>query len=167
VVGRVLELGAEVVTATHQLVAGAEARVQAAARLASAADDPAVRAAAGQVAETAGRQLVDGRVMVALPLVAPVLDFAAAMSDGEPLPRAIAGAVGGAVGADVGGRVGLAACGGQAAATQGAGLVVCPILTAVGGAVGAQAGKAAALHLYDKVAGPPGPTPPAGHHDRT
>ena len=43
----------------------------------------------------------------------------------------------------------LAACGGEAAATQGAGLFVCPALTVVGGTLGAQAGKAAALHVYD------------------
>ena len=49
----------------------------------------------------------------------------------------------------------MAACGGEAAATQGAGLIVCPTLTAIGGAVGAEAGQRAALHVYDKLAGPP------------
>jgi uncharacterized protein YukE len=154
-VGRVLEAGAEVATATHHLVAGAEARVRAAGRLAVGADDPAVRAAAGRVAQAAGRPMVDGRVLGALPLFAPVLDFTASVSHGEPWPRAFAGAVGGAIGADLGGRIGLAACGGEVAATQGAGLIVCPALTAVGGALGAQAGKTAALHVYDKLAGPP------------
>jgi hypothetical protein len=158
----VLEAGAEAATTTHHLVAAAEARVHAAARLATTADDPAVRAAAGRVVETAGRPLLDGRALGALPLVAPVLDFAAAASHGESLPRAAAGAIGGAIGADVGGRVGLAACGGQAAATQGAGIVVCPALTAVGGALGSRAGKGAALHLYDSIAGPPGPPRAAG-----
>jgi hypothetical protein len=156
-VGWVLEAGAEAAIATHHLAAAAEAWVQAAARLATTADDPAVRAAAGRVVETAGRPLLDGRALGALPLVAPVLDFAAAASHGESLPRAAAGAVGGAIGADVGGRVGLAACGGQAAATQGAGIVVCPALTAFGGALGSRAGKEAALHLYDSIAGPPEP----------
>jgi uncharacterized protein YukE len=155
VVTRVLEVGAEVAAATHHLAAGAEARVQAAARLAATADDPAVRAAAARVAQVAGRPLVDGSALAALPLVAPVLAFGAAVSDGEPLPRALAGAVGSAVGADLGSRAGLAACGGEAAATQGAGLIVCPALSAVGGALGAQAGKAAALHVYDEIAGPP------------
>jgi hypothetical protein len=162
VVGRLLEAGAEVATATHHLAAAAEARIQAAGRLAATADDPAVRSAAGRVAQTAGRPLVDGRILGALPLVAPVLDLTASLRHGEPLPRALTGAVGGAIGADLGGRVGLAACGGEAAATQGAGLVVCPALTAVGGALGAQAGKAAALHVYDELAGPPvrpGPEP--------
>jgi uncharacterized protein YukE len=154
-VGRVLEAGAEVATATHHLAAAAETRVQAAARLAATADDPAVRAAAGRVAQAAGRPMADGRFLIALPLVAPVLDFTASVSHGEPLPRALAGAIGGAVGADLGGRIGLAACGGEAAATQGAGLIVCPALTAVGGVLGAQAGKGAALHVYDKLAGPP------------
>ena len=45
-VGRALEAGAEVATATHHLVAAAEARLQAAVRLAMTADDPAVRSAA-------------------------------------------------------------------------------------------------------------------------
>ena len=157
--GRVLEAGAEVALATHHLVAAAEARVRAAARLAATADDPAVRTAAGQVAQAAGRPLIDGRVMGALPLAAPVMDFTASVSSGEPLPRALAGALGGAIGADLGSRAGLAACGGEAAATQGAGLFVCPALTVVGGTLGAQAGKAAALHVYDKVAGPPAATP--------
>jgi hypothetical protein len=152
--GRALEAGAEVATATHHLVAAAEARVQAAGRLAATADDPAVRTAASRVAQAAGRPLLDGRVLGALPLFAPVLDFTASVSHGEPLPRALAGAVGSAVGADLGGRAGLAICGGEAAATQGVGLVVCPTLTAVGGALGAQAGKAAALHVYDELTGP-------------
>jgi hypothetical protein len=155
VVGRVLEVGAEVAAATHHLVVGAEARVQAAGRLAATADDPAVRAAAARVAQAAGRPLLDGSALAALPLVAPVLAFGAAVSEGEPLPRALAGAVGSAVGADLGSRAGLAACGGEAAATQGAGLIVCPTLSAVGGALGAQAGRAAALHVYDEIAGPP------------
>ena len=158
--GRVLEAGAEVAAATHHLVTAAEARVRAAGRLAGTADDPAVRAAAARVAEAAGRPLIDGRVLGALPVAAPVLDFTASVSHGEPVPRALAGALGGAIGADLGSRAGLAACGGEAAATQGAGLFVCPALTVVGGALGAQAGKAAALHVYDKIAGPP-EAPPA------
>jgi len=154
-VGRVLEAGAELATATHHLVAAAEARVRAAVRLAGTADDPSVRTAAGRVALAAGRPLVDGRILGALPLAAPMLDFTASVSHGEPLPRAFAGALGGAIGADLGSRAGLAACGGEAAATQGVGLVICPTLTVVGGALGAQAGKTAALHVYDEIAGPP------------
>jgi hypothetical protein len=150
-----LEAGAEVATATHHLVTAAEARIEAAARLAVAADDPAVRTAAGRVVETAGRPLVDGTVLGALPLAAPILELTAAIRHGDPLPRALAGALGSAVGADLGGRAGLAACGGEAAVTEGAGLIVCPTLTAVGGALGAQAGRAAALHVYDELAGPP------------
>jgi uncharacterized protein YukE len=167
VVNRTLELGAEVATATHHLVSAAEARVAAAGRLAAVAGNPAVRAAAGRVAETAGRPMLDGRIITALPLAAPVLDFTAAVRHGEPLPRALAGALGSAVGADLGGRLGLAACGGEAAATQGAGLIVCPTLTAVGGVLGAQAGRAAFLHVYDDLTGydevtgtpEPGPAP--------
>jgi hypothetical protein len=158
-VNRALELGAEVATATHHLVSAAEARAAAAGRLAAVADDPAVRAAAGRVAEAAGRPMVDGRIIVALPLAAPVLEFTAAVRHGEPLPRALAGALGSAVGADLGSRLGLAACGGEAAATQGAGLIVCPTLTAVGGVLGAQAGRAAFLHVYDELTGPSGPEP--------
>jgi uncharacterized protein YukE len=154
-VGRALEFGAEVARATHHLVTAAEARAQAAGRLAAAADDPAVRAAAGRVAETAGRPLIDGRILGALPLAAPILDITAALRHGEPLPRALAGAVGSAVGADLGARAGLAACGGEAAATQGAGLLICPTLTAVGGTLGAQAGRAAALHVYDELSDQP------------
>jgi hypothetical protein len=135
VVGRVLEAGAELAMGTHHLVAAAEARVQAAVRLAGTADDPAVRTAAGRVVQAAGRPLVDGRVLGVLPLAAPIMEFTASVSHGESLPRAFAGALGGAIGADLGSRAGLAACGGEAAATQGAGLFVCPALTVVGGAL--------------------------------
>jgi len=159
VVNRALEVGAEVATATHHLVSAAEARLAAAGRLAAVADNPAVRAAAGKVAETAGRPMLDGRIIGALPLAAPVLDFTAAVRDGEPLPRALAGALGSAVGADLGGRLGLAACGGEAAATSGAGLIVCPTFTAVGGVLGAQAGRAAFLHVYDELTEPSDPDP--------
>ena len=159
VVNRALEVGAEVATATHHLVSAAEARLAAAGRLAAVADNPAVRAAAGKVAETAGRPMLDGRIVAALPLAAPVLDFTAAVRDGEPLPRALTGALGSAVGADLGGRLGLAACGGEAAATSGAGLIVCPTLTAVGGVLGAQAGRAAFLHVYDELTESPDPDP--------
>jgi hypothetical protein len=159
VVGRALEVGAEVATATHHLAAGAEARLEAAGRLAATADDPAVRAAAGRVVQSAGAPMLDGRIMGALPLFAPILYLTAAVSQGEPLPRALAGAVGTAVGADLGSRAGLAICGGEAAATQGAGLVVCPTLTAVGGTFGAEAGRRAALHVYDELTEP---DPPAG-----
>jgi uncharacterized protein YukE len=153
--GRVLEAGAEVAMGTHHLVAAAEARVQAAVRLAGTADDPVVRTAAGRVVQAAGRPLVDGRVLGVLPLAAPIMEFTASVRHGESLPRAFAGALGGAVGADLGSRAGLAACGGEAAATQGAGLIVCPTLTVVGGALGAQAGRTAALHVYDELVGPP------------
>ena len=159
VVNRAMEVGAEVATATHHLVSAAEARLAAAGRLAAVADNPAVRAAAGKVAETAGRPMLDGRIVAALPLAAPVLDFTAAVRDGEPLPRALTGALGSAVGADLGGRLGLAACGGEAAATSGAGLIVCPTLTAVGGVLGAQAGRAAFLHVYDELTESPDPDP--------
>jgi uncharacterized protein YukE len=155
VVGRVLEAGAEVAMGTHHLAAAAEARVQAAVRLAGTADDPAVRTAAGRVVQAAGRPLVDGRVLGVLPLAAPIMELTASVRHGESLPRAFAGALGGAIGADLGSRAGLAACGGEAAATQGAGLIVCPTLTVVGGALGAQAGRTAALHVYDELVGPP------------
>jgi hypothetical protein len=159
-VGRVLEAGAEVATATHHVVAAAEARVEAAVRLATTADDPAVRAAAGRVAQSAaGRPSMHGLPPGALPLLAPILDFTASVSHGESLPRAFAGALGGAVGADLGGRAGLAICGGTAAATQGSGLIVCPTVTVIGGALGAEAGKAAALHVYDELT-KPDPEPP-------
>jgi hypothetical protein len=174
VVNRALEVAAEMATATHHLVSAAEARLAAAGRLAAVADDPAVRAAAGRVVETAGRPMVDGRIITALPLAAPLLDFTAAVRHGEPLPRALAGALGSAVGADLGSRLGLAACGGEAAATQGAGLILCPTSTAVGGVLGAQVGRAAFLHVYDELTEPseaapasqgpvrPGPEPRPG-----
>jgi hypothetical protein len=150
-----LETGRELVTGTYHLLGGADARLRAAARVAATSDEPSVRMAAARVVATGGRPLLDSRLAYTLPPVGFVLDTAVGVADGDPLPRAIARAVGGAVGAEVGGRVGMAACGGEAAATQGVGLVACPLITVVGGAVGAEVGRRAAVRLYDEVAGPP------------
>jgi uncharacterized protein YukE len=155
----VLETGREVATGTYHLLGASDARLRAAARLAASSDDPSVRMAAARVLATAGRPLLDSRLAYALPLVGSVLDTAVGVADGDPLPRAIARAVGGAVGAELGSRVGMAACGGQAAATQGAGLVACPIVTVAAGAAGAEVGRRAAVRLYDQVVGPPTPEP--------
>jgi hypothetical protein len=110
--------------------------------------------AATRVVETAALGPLAGAAAVTLPLAGSALDLAAGLAEGEPLPRAVARAVGGAVGADLGSRVGMAACGGEAAATQGAGLVVCPVVTVVTGAVGAEVGRRA-VRLYDEVVDPP------------
>lgn len=150
-----LETGREVATGVHHLLAGAGARLHAAGRIAAAGADPAARMAATRVLETAGRLPLAGGAGVTLPLAGSALDLAAGLAEGEPLPRAVARAVGGAVGADLGARVGMAACGGEVAVTQGAGLAVCPVLTVVTGAVGAEVGRRAAVRLYDEVFEPP------------
>jgi hypothetical protein len=150
-----LETGREVATGVHHLLAGAGARLHAAGRTATAGADPAARMAATRVLETAGRLPLAGGAGLTLPLAGSALDLAAGLAEGEPLPRAVARTVGGAVGADLGARVGMAACGGQAAVTQGAGLAVCPVLTVVTGAVGAEVGRRAAVRLYDEVFEPP------------
>jgi uncharacterized protein YukE len=157
--GEALEAGAEVATATHHLVAGAAARARAAARLVASSDDPAVRTAAARVVDAAGRPLLDGRLLLTMPLIGPALSLTAGVAEGEPLPRAVVRALGGAIGADVGGRVGLALCGGQAAATEGVGLVACPAITAATGAIGAGVGEAVAARLYDAAADDPKPRP--------
>jgi uncharacterized protein YukE len=153
----VLEAGRELVTGTYHLLGGADARLRAAGRLATSSDDPSVRMAAARVVATAGRPLLDSRLAYTLPPVGAVLDTAVGVADGDPLPRAIARAVGGTVGAELGGRAGMAACGGPAAATQGVGLVACPVITVVAGAAGAEIGRRAAVRLYDEVVGPPAP----------
>jgi len=157
--GEALEAGAEVATATHHLAAAAAARARAAARLVETSHDPAVRTAAAKVVDAAGRPLGGGRLLFTLPLIGPTLSLAAGVAEGEPLPRAVVRALGGAIGADVGGRVGLALCGGQAAATEGVGLVACPAITAATGAIGAGVGEAVAARLYDAAADHPEPRP--------
>jgi uncharacterized protein YukE len=157
--GEALEAGAEVATATHHLAAAAAARARAAARLVETSHDPAVRTAAAKVVDAAGRPLGGGRLLFTLPLIGPTLSLAAGVAEGEPLPRAVVRALGGAIGADVGGRVGLALCGGQAAATEGVGLVACPAITAATGAIGAGVGEAVAARLYDAAADHPEPGP--------
>ena len=152
-----LETGREVITGAYHLLGGADARLRAAGRVAASSDDPSVRMAAARVLATAGRPLLDSRLAYTLPLVGAVLDTAAGVADGDPLPRAIARAVGGTVGAELGGRVGMAACGGPAVATQGVGLVACPVITVVAGAAGAEVGRRVAVRLYDEVVGPPAP----------
>jgi uncharacterized protein YukE len=159
VAGEALEVGHQVVTGAGHLLAGAEARLQAAARVAVTGSDPSARMAATRVLETAALAPLAGAAAVTLPLAGSAVDLAAGLAEGEPLPRALARAVGGAVGADAGARVGMAACGGQAAATEGAGLVVCPAVTVVTGAVGAELGRRAAVRLYDELVGPPEPEP--------
>jgi hypothetical protein len=154
-----LEAGREVATGAYHLLGGADARLRAAARLATSSDDPSVRMAAARVLATAGRPLLDSRLAYTLPLAGGVLDTAVGVAEGDPLPRAIARAVGGTVGAELGGRAGMAACGGSAAATQGVGLVACPVITVVAGAAGAELGRRGAVRLYDKVVGPPAPEP--------
>ena len=111
--------------------------------------------AAARALAAAERPLLDGRVAAALPLVGPALGLAAALAEGDPLPRAAARALGGAVGGDVGARAGVAACGLDAAVTEGAGLLACPALTVAGGAAGSALGAAAAGRVYDAVAGRP------------
>jgi uncharacterized protein YukE len=140
--GDALEAGREAVTGTYHLLGGADARLRAAGRLATSSDDPSVRMAAARVVATAGRPLLDSRLAYTLPLAG-----------------AIARAVGGTVGAELGSRAGMAACGGPAAATQGVGLVACPVITVVAGAAGAEVGRRAAVRLYDEVVGPPAPPP--------
>jgi hypothetical protein len=49
----------------------------------------------------------------------------------------------------------VAACGLDAAVTEGAGLLACPALTVAGGAAGSALGAAAAGRVYDAVAGRP------------
>jgi hypothetical protein len=46
-------------------------------------------------------------------------------------------------------------CVGEAVATQGVGLVACPVITVVAGAAGAELGRRAAVRLYDEVVDPP------------
>jgi hypothetical protein len=154
-----LEAGREVATGVHHLVAGAGARLDAAGRIATGSADPAARMAASRVLEAAERLPLAGGAGLTLPLAGSALDLAAGLAEGDPLPRAIARTVGGAVGADLGARVGMAACGGEAAVTQGAGLAVCPVLTVATGAVGAEVGRRAAVQLYDEAFGPPEPEP--------
>jgi uncharacterized protein YukE len=154
-----LEAGREAVTGTYHLLGGADARLRSAGRLATSSDDPSVRMAAARVVATAGRPLLDSRLAYTLPLAGAFLDTVVGVADGDPLPRAIARAVGGTVGAELGSRAGMAACGGPAAATQGVGLVACPVITVVAGAAGAEVGRRAAVRLYDEVVGPPAPAP--------
>jgi hypothetical protein len=154
-----LETGREVATGTYHLLGGADARLRAAGRVAAASDDPSARMAAIRVLATAGRPLLASQLAYGLPLLSSVLDLTAGVAEGEPLPRAIARAVGGTVGAELGGRVGMAVCGGEAAASQGVGLVACPVITVVAGAAGAEVGRRVAVRLYDEVAGPPEPKP--------
>jgi hypothetical protein len=154
-----LEAGREVVTGTYHLLAGADARLRAVGRLATSSDDPSVRMAAARVLATAGRPLLDSRLAYTLPPAGALLDTAVGVAEGEPLPRAIVRAVGGTVGAELGGRAGMAACGGPAVATQGVGLVACPVVAVAAGAAGAELGRRAAVRLYDEVVGPPEPEP--------
>ncbi|HZD38328.1 MAG TPA: hypothetical protein VE664_06780, partial [Actinomycetes bacterium] len=143
-------------------LAAIEARAGALTRLVQSGREPAGALAAVRALAAFERSAFTDTLMAFLPLGGPVITLAANVAGGggdEPLPRALVRSLGESLGADAGQRVGMAVCGVESTATEGAGAVLCPALTIATTSVGASLGGAAAVRVYDEL--DPGPHPAA------
>jgi hypothetical protein len=133
----------------------AGARTDALRRALETSDDPAVRTGAARALGAA-----DIGWLRVLPTVGPLLGTVQGVAGGEPLPRAAVRALAGAAAGDAGQRLGLAACGAETLAREGAGALLCPALALAGGVAGETLGERLAGAAYDRVAGRSAPAPP-------
>jgi hypothetical protein len=126
----------------------AGARTDALQRALETSDDPAVRTGAASALGA-----VDIGWLRVLPTVGPLLGTVQGVAGGEPLPRAAVRALAGAAGGDAGQRLGLAACGAETLASEGAGALLCPALALAGGVAGETLGEQLAGAAYDRITG--------------
>jgi hypothetical protein len=143
-------------------LAAVEARASALMRLVQSGREPASALAAVRALAAFERSALTDTLVAFLPLGGPVITLAANLAGGEgdePLVRALVRSLGESLGADAGQRVGMAACGVESAATEGAGSVLCPALTIATTSVGARLGGTAAVRVYDALSSRPSPDP--------
>jgi hypothetical protein len=143
-------------------LAALEARASALMRLVQSGREPASALAAVRALAAFERSAFKDTLVAFLPLGGPVITLAANLAGAEgdePLIRALVRSLGESLGADVGQRVGMAACGVESAATEGAGAVLCPAVTIATTSVGATVGGAAAVRIYDALGPKPSPHP--------
>jgi hypothetical protein len=132
-----------------------EARARALARLVSTGTEPAAGLAAARALATFERPALADTLVAFLPVGGPVITLAANLAEGrdrgEPLVRAVVRSLGASIGADLGQRIGIAACGAGAAATEGVGGVLCPAVAVASASIGAGIGGAEAVRIFDAL----------------
>jgi uncharacterized protein YukE len=140
-------------------LAALEARARALTRLVQSGEEPAAGLAAVRALASFERSAFSDSLLAFLPLGGPAITLAANLvggEHGEPLLRALVRSLGESIGADAGQRLGIAVCGVEAGATEGAGAIVCPAIAIAATSAGASLGGAAAVKVYDAL----GPDPP-------
>jgi len=143
-------------------LAGLEARARALTRLVQSGEEPAAGLAAVRALASFERSAFTNSLLAFLPLGGPAITLAANLvggEHGEPLLRALVRSLGESIGADAGQRLGMAICGVEAGATEGAGAIVCPAIAIAATSAGASLGGAAAVKVYDALGPDPDPTP--------
>jgi hypothetical protein len=142
-------------------LAAIESRAGALTRLVQSGREPAEGLAAVRALAALERTAFTDTLAAFLPLGGPAITLAANLvgaEGGEPLPRALVRSLGESLGADAGQRVGLAACGAETFATEGAGAFLCPAVAIATTSVGARLGGAAAVRIYDELGSERSPT---------
>src|SRR6266568_2814653 len=127
-------------------------------RLVQSGREPAASLAAARALAAYERSAFTSTLVAFLPLGGPVITLAANLvggEDDEPLLRSLVRSLGESIGADAGQRVGMAACGVESAATEGAGALLCPAVAIVATSVGATLGGTAAVRIYDALGSKP------------
>jgi hypothetical protein len=145
-------------------LAALEARARALTRLVQSGEEPAAGLAAVRALASFERSAFSDSLLAFLPLGGPAITLAANLiggEHGEPLLRALVRSLGESIGADAGQRLGMAVCGVEAGATEGAGAIVCPAIAIAATSAGASLGGAAAVKVYDTLGPDPGPPPAA------
>jgi hypothetical protein len=135
-------------------LAAIEARAGALTRLVQSGEEPAAGLAAVRALTAFERSAFRDTLRAFLPLGGPVITLAANLiggEHGEPLLRALVRSLGESIGADAGQRVGMAICGVEAGATEGAGAIVCPAIAIAATSAGASLGGMAAVRVYDAL----------------
>jgi len=139
-------------------LAAVESRASALTRLVQSGREPAASLAAARALAAYERSAFTSTLVAFLPLGGPVITLAANLvggEDDEPLLRSLVRSLGESIGADAGQRVGMAACGVESAATEGAGALLCPAVAIVATSVGATLGGTAAVRIYDALGSKP------------
>jgi uncharacterized protein YukE len=142
-------------------LAALEARAGALTRLVQSGEEPAAGLAAVRALAAFERSAFTDTLAAFLPLGGPAITVAANLlggEQGEPMLRALVRSLGASIGADAGQRVGMAICGIESGATEGAGAFVCPAIAIASTSAGASLGGAAAVRIYDAL--DPAPDPP-------
>src|SRR6266704_2485651 len=139
-------------------LAAVESRASALTRLGQSGREPAASLAAARALAAYERSAFTSTLVAFLPLGGPAITLAANLvggEDDEPLLRSLVRSLGESIGADAGQRVGMAACGVESAATEGAGALLCPAVAIVATSVGATLGGTAAVRIYDALGSKP------------